>query len=266
MTFTPDEISPRYPLVLVHGIVAHDRTGRIKFWGRIPEILSARGIRVFPGNTDAWGDYESNALALGATIENVLRETGGEKVNIIAHSKGGLDSRYLIWKHGFGDRVASLTTICTPHHGSEIADLIYGRKITHTRATKKIMAIFGELYGDANPDLYNVNHQLTTASMRDFNERITMDPRVFYQSLYTTMDNALDDPTFFYTYLYVSKVAGGNDGIVSERSARWGNDSVKIPGGISHAEILDIKQRKISGVDIPGIYVGIAKRLRENGF
>jgi len=262
----PGSIPLKHPLVLVHGVVAHDRIGRIKFWGRIPEVLSARGIRVFPGNTDAWGDYESNAMALRATIESVLRETRSEKVNIIAHSKGGLDSRYLIWKHGFGDKVASLTTICTPHHGSEIADLIYGRKIAHTRATKKIMAIFGKLYGDVNPDLYNVNHQLTTASMRDFNDRVTMDARVFYQSLYTTMDNAFDDLTFFYTYLYVSKVRGENDGIVSEHSARWGNNIVKIEDGISHAEILDIKQKKISGVDIPGIYVGIAKRLRENGF
>ena len=264
--FTSDSIPLKYPLVLVHGVVAHDRTGRIKFWGRIPDVLSFRGIKVFMGNTDAWGDYESNALVLKATIENVLRETQSKKVNIIAHSKGGLDSRYLIWKHGFGGKVASLTTICTPHHGSEIADLIYGRKIIHTRATKKVMAIFGELYGDTNPNLYNVNHQLTTARMKEFNDKVTMDDGVFYQSLYTTMDNAFDDLTFFYTYLYVSKVRGKNDGIVSEHSARWGNNTVKINGGISHAEILDIKQRKISGMDIPGIYVEIVKWLRENGF
>ena len=262
----PETISLKYPVILVHGIVAHDRTGRIKFWGRIPDTLTTRGIKVFLGNTDSWGDYKSNALTLKKTIENVLQETQSEKVNIIAHSKGGIDSRYLIWKHGFGDKIASLTTICTPHHGSEIADLIYGSKITHTKLTKKAMSIFGKMYGDTNPNLYNVNYQLTTTSMKEFNEKIPMDARVFYQSVYTTMNNALDDLTFFYTYLYLKKVSGKNDGIVSEQSVRWGDNITKIEGGISHAEILDFKQKRISGMDIPGIYVGIAKGLSERGF
>ena len=30
---------PKYPIVLVHGIIAHDRPGVIKYWGRIPETL-----------------------------------------------------------------------------------------------------------------------------------------------------------------------------------------------------------------------------------
>ena len=37
---------------------------------------------------------------------------------------GGLDSRYLVSKMGWGDRVASLTTISTPHRGSNIADVL----------------------------------------------------------------------------------------------------------------------------------------------
>jgi len=262
----PENISLKYPVILVHGIVAHDRMGKIKFWGRIPDVLSSKGIKVFWGNTDAWGDYKSNALTLKETIEKILLETQKEKVNIIAHSKGGIDSRYLIWKYDFGDKVASLTTICTPHHGSEIADLIYSQKITHAKITKKAMSIFGELYGDTNPNLYNVNYQLTTAKMKEFNEKITVDDRVFYQSLYTTMNNAFDDLTFFYTYLYISKSTGKNDGMVSEHSATWGNNVRKIEGGISHAEILDFKQKKISNVDIPDIYARIAIELSEKGF
>ena len=260
----PENIPLKNPVVLVHGIVAHDRISIVNFWGRIPEVLANRGIKVFLGNTDAWGDYETNALTLKKTIENILLETKSEKVNIIAHSKGGIDSRYLIWKYGFGDKTASLTTICTPHHGSEIADLIYSQKITHTKLAKKALKIFGELYGDTNPDLYNVNYQLTTAKMEEFNKKIVMDNRVFFQSLYTTMDNAFDDVMFFYTYLYVKKIGGKNDGIVSESSAKWGNNTVKIAGGISHAEILDVKMKRISGINIPEIYVKIAEGLSMN--
>jgi len=262
----PENIPLKYPVVLVHGIIAHDRASIIKFWGRIPEVLTSRGIKVFRGNTDAWGGYESNALILKKTIENILSETKSERVNIVAHSKGGIDSRYLIWKHKFGDKIASLTTICTPHHGSEIADLIYNKEITHKKFTRKALSIFGELYGDTNPNLYNVNYQLTTARMKEFNEEITMDNKVFYQSLYTTMDDALDDKVFFYTYSYIKKVSGKNDGLVSENSAKWGNNISKIDGGISHVEILDVKNKKISGVNIPGIYVKIAKGLSRDNF
>jgi len=246
--------------------MAHDRAGRVKFWGRIPETLAGMGIDVFVGNTDSWGDYESNAAVLKKNIENILRETGKEKVNIIGHSKGGLDSRYLIWKHDFGDKIASLTTICTPHRGSEIADLLHNQKITHTNFTKKVLAVFGKLYGDANPDLYGVNRQLTTAHMREFNTKIIPDDKVFYQSLYVAMDHALDDIMFFYSYWYLKKASGKNDGVVSERSARWGDNIAKIEGGISHAEILDIKQKNISGIHIPNVYAQIAKGLCEKGF
>lgn len=41
----------------------------------------------------------------------MTEETGCEKVNIIAHSKGGLDSRYAISRLGMDQYTASLTTI-----------------------------------------------------------------------------------------------------------------------------------------------------------
>jgi len=261
-----ENIPLKYPVVLVHGIIAHDRRSLFKFWGRIPEVLTSRGIKVFRGNTDAWGDYESNALILKKTIENVLAQTKTDKINIIAHSKGGIDSRYLIWKHDFGDKIASLTTICTPHHGSEIADLIYNQKFLYKKISKKVISIFGKLYGDTNPNLYNLNYQLTTAKMKEFNEKIKLDNRVFYQSLYTTMNSAFDDKVFYYTYSYLKKISGKNDGLVSENSSIWGDNTVKIEGGISHAQILDYKNKKISGINIPDIYLRIVENLSKNNF
>lgn len=256
----------KHPVVFVHGIIAHDRKSFIDFWGRIPEIFTNMGIKVFFGNTDAWGDYESNALILKQNIEKILQETQQEKVNVIAHSKGGIDTRYLIWKYGFNSKIASLTTICTPHHGAELADLIFNQKIAHLKLTKKILSIFGKLYGDTNPNLFNVNYHLTTAKMKEFNEKVIMDKDVFYQSIYTAMDNAFDHLMFFYPYLYIYKINGKNDGFVSECSAKWGNNFYKIEGGISHAEILDYKKKKISGVDIPDIYLKIADDLSKKGF
>jgi len=259
-------VSLKYPVVLVHGIVAHDRGGIINFWGRIPDTLQEHNIKVFLGNTDSWGSYESNAELLKDTIEKILDETNSEKVNIIAHSKGGIDSRYLIWKYNFGDKVASLTTISTPHHGAEIADLLYSQKIVHSRIAKNTLSTFGKLYGDTNPDLFNVNYQLTTKKMKEFNETVGMDHRVYYQSMYTLMRNSFDDLMFFNSYRYVKSINGNNDGIVSEYSAKWGDNIIKIEGGISHAEIVDYKMKKISSIYIPAIYLKIVRDLSEKGF
>jgi hypothetical protein len=84
--------------------------------------------------------------------------------------------------------------------------------------------------------------------------------------MYTTMRNSFDDLMFFYSHWYIKNVTGDNDGIVSEYSARWGDNIVKIEGGISHAEIVDYKTSKISGITIPGIYINIVNALSEKGF
>ena len=258
-------VSLKYPVVLAHGILAHDRKSLIDFWGRIPEVLRSHSIKVFFGNIDAWGDYKSNALLLKENIDRILSETKTEKVNIIAHSKGGIDSRYLIWKHDFGDKVASLTTICTPHHGAEIADLIFMKKIVHTPNVRNVLKTFGEWYGDTNPDMYNVNYQLTTFKMKEFNEQVIMDEKVYYKSVYTTMKNAFNDLMLFYSYLYIKKISGANDGVVSEKSAIW-SPNIKKFEKISHFEIIDYKKHKISGIQIPDIYMDIARELGEMGF
>jgi len=255
----------KYPVILVHGIVAHDRKSVIDFWGRIPGVLRKNGIKVYPGNTDSWGSFESNAEILKNTIDKVLQETGCEKVNIIAHSKGGLDSRYFIWKYGYGRKVASLTTVSTPHHGAELADLIFRHKVVHTKNMRNILNIFGAWYGDINPDMYNVNFLLTKEEMKKFNDEVVPDENVYYRSVYSVMNNAFDDLVFFYSYLYIEKAGGPNDGVVSEASAKWGDNVLRIEN-ISHAEIVDYKKRRISGIDIPDIYLDIAQDLRKRGF
>jgi triacylglycerol lipase len=261
-----EKLLPKYPIVLVHGIIAHDRPSLSKYWGRIPDTLRETGARVFFGNTDSWGDYESNAEILKTTIDNILNETKSGKVNILAHSKGGLDARYFIWKYNYGDKIASLTTVSTPHHGAELSDLIIKQKIVHTRIVKKALKIFGKLYGDKNPDLFKLNYQLTTEYMKKFNDDVLLDNRVYYQGIYSTMKNSFNDLLFFNSYRYLKKTIGDNDGFVSECSAKWGDNVTKIEGGISHAEILDYNMRKISGINIPDIFTKIVNDLCKKGF
>ena len=79
------------------------------------------------------------------------------------------------------------------------------------------------------------------------------------------MRNAFDDLMVFNSYLYIQKISGANDGVVSEKSAKWSPNIKKIEK-ISHPEIIDYKKHKISGIHIPDIYMDIARDLGERGF
>jgi len=256
----------KYPVILVHGIAMRDREAASVPWGRIPQVLREHGVETFFGNTDAWGTIESNAEMLKATVDSVLKETKREKVNIIAHSKGGLDSRCLIWKYNYGNKVASLTTVSTPHHGAVLADMILNLETLHTKTAKKTLQDLVKLYNDIYPDIYTAGYDLTTANMEEFNKVATMDDRVYYQSIYSVMNNASDDLLFAASYTYIKKEKGENDGLVSEYSARWGNNITKVEGGISHGQIIDIMGNDQFDMKIPNIYLRIVDDLRHKGF
>ena len=121
-------MNTRYPIILVHGLAMKD-TFFLRSWGRIDRILRSQGYTVYKSNVDGFGTVEGNAAQLKAEIDGILQETGAEKVNLIAHSKGGLDAKYMIQQLDMAHKVASLTTLCTPHRGTPIASFIMGLEL-----------------------------------------------------------------------------------------------------------------------------------------
>ena len=154
--------STKYPLLLVHGVGFRD-FHYFNYWGRIPRALKKNGARVFYGHQEAWGTVEENAGILREKIFEILRETGEEKVNIIAHSKGGLDSRYLISGLHMAPYVASLTTICTPHRGSMLVDLLMKLPDFLYRGICGLMDRYFGMLGDRAPNAYVASRQLSCA-------------------------------------------------------------------------------------------------------
>lgn len=116
----------KYPILMVHGVFFRDFK-YLNYWGRIPEALEENGAKIFYGNHQSAASVESCGKELAERIKKIRETTGCEKVNIIAHSKGGLDARYAIAKEGMAPYVATLTTINTPHRGCEFADYLLSK-------------------------------------------------------------------------------------------------------------------------------------------
>lgn len=265
----------KYPFLLVHGMGFRDRN-KLNYWGRIPSVLEQLGCTVFYGNQDANGAIETNGAFLKNRIEEVISESGAERVNIIAHSKGGLDSRFAISTLGMGKYVASLTTISTPHNGSVTIDKLLTFPDILVKAVGKCTDFFLRIGGDKEPDSYKVFHELTTDYAKDFNKRNPDFRDTYYQSYAFVMKNPFSDIFLLFPNLVISIIEGENDGILTPSSANWGEFKGVFQSnsrrGISHCDEVDLRRKRLTKKqgenlsDIVELYKNIAAELAEKGF
>lgn len=259
----------RYPLVMVHGILFRDLK-YFNYWGRIPKELLRYGATVYYGNQEGCGTVETNAHDLKHKIAQVLAETGAQKVNIIAHSKGGLDARYCITRLGMHKQVASLTTINTPHHGACLADQAGHLPERIYRGIAKFFDRTFRKLGDQNPDFYSATRAFSSAASRQFNEQTPDMPGVYYQSYTSKMRNMAGDSILCIPYAISKPLGGDNDGLVTVTAAQWGNFRKLFEPvgrrGISHGDMIDLKREDIKGFDVREVYVQIVAELKEMGF
>lgn len=167
----------RYPLLLIHGLNCRD-DWIFPYWGRVADTLSDHGAQVFLSGQDAWGSIPDNAGALRRRASEILEETGSRKLNLIAHSKGGLEARFLISSLGFAGKTASLTTICTPHQGSRAAAEWLARE-TVCGFVGRRMENFWRARGDRSPDYHAALAALTPDAMARFNRENPDSPQVY---------------------------------------------------------------------------------------
>ncbi len=259
-------MASKYPIILAHGLAAK-QLRIVNAFGRIGEELEKEGYKVFVADTDGFGSVEHNAEQLRDYINRVLILTGAEKVNIIAHSKGGLDSKYMITKLGMEDKVASLTTLCTPHRGSIIASKIWDLPMP----IKKLIAFWIDMFyclflGDKHPDSIRACAQLR--SVDESEETLQFSYKVYCQSYSTSISDVKDCfimglPMKLQHHFEVLD----NDGLVSEESAQFGcyrGRCLDIP--VSHVQIIDLFSKKSQKEQIYAFYKKVCSELSEMGF
>ena len=166
---------------------------------------------------------------------------GVSAVNIIAHSMGGLDARYMISRLAPPNvKIASLVTIATPHHGSSFADSLLNRDPPHP----------APIY---LPNLYRLISrtglstaafsQLTTEYMRsEFNPATPDGPHTRYFSFgASTAQPGLLSP-FRPSWRIIEQVEGPNDGLVSVESSQWGDYRGTLVD-VSHLDLINWTNR-----------------------
>lgn len=253
----------QYPVVLAHGLAVPDQGGKRPYWGRIADTLRTHGAQVYFGGQDAWGSIETGAAQLGEAVQRAMRETGCTRVNIIAHSKGGLEARYLISSMGWGRCVASLTMLSTPNRGSRVAEtLLYARPGIALWARGN--DAYWAAHGDRQPDSMRAGEQLTPASMEQFNRDNPDANCVYYQSFGARLLGARADGAMALTRGLFLPLHGESDGLVTPESARWGHYRGTIEG-VSHQMLVDAFGRDVGGFHVRGFYIRLVRELAELG-
>lgn len=268
-------INLKYPVLLIHGMGFHD-SERFCYWGRIPKMLREEGCTVYYGYHDRNGTIERSGRFLSKRILSILKECGAEKLNVIAHSKGGLDMRYAISSLGMSKFVASLTMIGTPNNGSHTMDKILKLPKWIVKATASVTDLVMRILGDKHPESYLVFKSYATEYAKEFNLSNPDSPDVYYQSYAFKLKNALGDIFMFPTYLILKICEGENDGLVAPCSVVHGNFRGIYTGenhrGISHLDQIDFRRRRFTEKegknvsDMAKFYKTLVSELAEMGF
>ena len=261
----------KYPLLLVHGVFFRDYKA-VNYWGRIPKELERNGATVFYGNHQSALSVADSGSELAQRIKQIVSETGCEKVNIIAHSKGGLDCRYAVSHCGADAYTASLTTINTPHRGCRFADYLLEKipEGVKNSIAKSYNAALRKA-GDDNPDFLAAVTDLTDKNCSMLNQTTADMPEIYYQSVGSKLNKATNGKfPLNFTYHIAKHFNGANDGLVSEDSFRWGENYtfLTVPGkrGISHGDMVDLNRENIPGFDVREFYVQLVADLKNKGF
>ena len=257
----PSGARTRYPIILHHGYMGFRELLGIEYFWHVPAHLEEHGFDVRVTTVPPVDTVHERSLELRDSI----REITSGKVNLIGHSMGGLDIRYVVGALGMARQAASITTIATPHHGSTVADLALG------------LTASGPLRGLALDFLLR-RMGLTLAGARDltvqrtrdwFNENIKDAPGVPYYSWSFVSDPfGLEtghklDPLLLLPHGILNDHEGPNDGIVSVDSARWG-ESLGVLAADHLGEVGHLLGLTDS-FDHLAFFLGEAERLERDG-
>jgi triacylglycerol lipase len=178
----------RYPIVFAHGNAA-----TAKHWGFVGVERALRNDgHVIQESTVPIHSVEVRAEYLAQAVDQAMascqqsKQCDGSKVNIIAHSLGGVDARLVAAMPRFAGKIASISTIATPHRGTSVANVLLQLTTEGFRgALSKAVGFWAKSFIPA--ELPNVNGtaiwtSMSTNGAAKINRSYPDRADVFYQS------------------------------------------------------------------------------------
>lgn len=202
----------RHPMVLVHGLFGFESLKvagweAISYFRGIGEALRSKGLKVAFPRLSPTGSIAQRAQQLVSFIHSNFPQS---KVHLIAHSMGGLDSRYAISLLGLYEQVLSLTTIGTPHQGTPAADVGVCNLEGYLKPWLRYLRIPHDAFYD-----------LMTDRCREFNNTVKDVESVNYYAIAGRNHGPWLSPEWWIPAGIVAFREGPNDGIVSIKSAHY---------------------------------------------
>lgn len=229
-----------FPIILAHGIARFDilrqkvarelqippnpLDDRLQYFRNIRTFLNANGFpQVLNTDVEFAGSVAERSEQLKTEVNDFLHATGAEKVHIIAHSMGGLDARRMIVNLEMAEKVASLTTIGTPHRGTILAD--------------KLLDNNGIFLLDTLEKIFNLSldgfRDLTVETCEAFNQDAE-DAEARNSVVYQTYASSEDFSRMFLplipSWAIINLHGESNDGLVPFKSQQWKNELIATDG------------------------------------
>lgn len=223
--------------VFVHGLLGFAEFGfpplSVEYFRNLKNSLSDISTNIYFPSLPPTSSIKVRAEALSQFIDKI----DADNICLIAHSMGGLDSRFYASQLDKKHRIKQIITIATPHHGTPLASWIINKtNILHSILNKIVFPAVTEL---------------TIEASQKFNENILDRTDVYYES-YAGCRPAHELPLWFpFWSRKLSEISGDNDSQVPVLSAKWGNFA-----GVLHAD----------HVEFTGWNLGFANKKNERPF
>jgi triacylglycerol esterase/lipase EstA (alpha/beta hydrolase family) len=217
----PNNASSKPVLLFVHGL-----NDSASAWFNNNDMFTYAynaGFRAVGVDLQPGGSILSNGQLLSGQIQQILAHYHVTSLNVVAHSKGGLDTQAAVVFYGAGPYIQNEVTLDSPHHGSQLADLDY------SWWSWWLGAILGQ-HSDATYDLQ-------TSYMSYFRSITDNSANNSYVNLYTTAGTYHSWPlSYFFGGAYLSQY-GPNDGAVTVDSSYNPNGEAIYSFNYNHSDV-----------------------------
>lgn len=265
----PEIVELKHPILLCHGYGAIASLVKPSPLYDVALLLRSHNVLAFAPNIVPYAKIETRAESWERIIKELIENIPDDKVNVIAHSMGGLDIRYALSKLDVARHIASFTTVSTPHRGTSLAELT----LKTPEAIRDKLADFLDWMGDriyphTKSDSVASASQLTRQYVTEvFNPQTPDVDDIPYYSYSSAVGRGTPEPIRViarYQNKHIFEQEGPNDGMVSVESSQWGEHVQTL--NLSHLEQMNLRIKDDRKQHFEAFWLDVVKMLQAKGY